>query len=211
MRLWEIREDIRLGEEETGEWAMSSFCWDTTSHVSQLTLHIARRHFLGQLFTWEIPLTGDDSPGLLMIPQLLISRTAEISRVLWLSRSWVWFTVSVLVTLGIDIWGPFKSGTYKMQSKCLLDKQKISGVVMQRICKHSLGIYFSFGRVLAYHVQGPGVYPQYCLNPAWWDMSVILGLEGRERRFKSSRSFLATWWVLGWPELHVILSQNNKK
>lgn len=39
-----------------------------TRHHMQLTLHIAHRHFLGQLFTWEIPLTGDDSPGVLMIP-----------------------------------------------------------------------------------------------------------------------------------------------
>lgn len=66
---------------------MSSFCWDMTSRVSQLTLRAARRHFLGQLFTWEIPLTGDDSPGLLMVPQLLISRSAEN---LWLPRSCTW-------------------------------------------------------------------------------------------------------------------------
>lgn len=41
---------------------MSSLCWDITSRVSQLTLRTAHRHFLGQLFTWEIPLSGDNSP-----------------------------------------------------------------------------------------------------------------------------------------------------
>ena len=95
-------------------------------------------------FTWEIPLTGNDSPGLLMIPQLLISRSSEISRVLWLSRSCIWFTVSVLVPLEYRYLGTFNLGVYKMQSNFLLDKHKNIRVVMQRMCKNSLGIFLSW-------------------------------------------------------------------
>lgn len=105
-----------------------------------------------QTLSWSIIHIGNSPdwwlPGLLM-PQLFISRSAEISRVLWLSRSYIhlvhFFCISPIVDYGMTIWRHCNPGIYKMQSKCLIAKHKnTSGVMMLRTCKHRLGIQLSW-------------------------------------------------------------------